>query len=657
MESVVSRPATGWPGTLRRLRPDAVRTWALVATVVLYLSVDGGGYDLVVRSQVAIVVWWIVLVGAAWGLLPAGRWTRTAWIAAALFGSFVVWTALAATWSMSSERSLEELSRVACYFGLLLLGISIHRDRERAVRHTVNAVAAAVVVVACLALASRLRPDLFASADQTASFLPGTEGRLGWPLNYWNALAALLAIGLPLLLAIATSARTLVAQAGAAAAIPVVTLCSYLTFSRGGAVAAGAGLLAFFVLSPERVGKLATALVTAVGSGVLIMAAVHRPAIEHGLTNAAARHQGNTLLIAILLVCAGVALAQTGVGLAARHGTPPRWLTVTPRRAGALLLAAIAACLLVALLAGAPARISHAWQDFKHPSAAALHKDSIARFGTISGNGRYDYWKVAINATGGRLLGGSGAGTFQLLWTPRAPYYSYVQNAHSLYVETLAETGLVGVALLASFFAVVLGAAIRLAMRSRYESRVRVAGVAGALIAFYVAAASDWIWQVPALPAAFMLLAAASLAPRSRAGSQPAGSASLRMRLGTIAIAIASLVAIAIPLATVSSVRESQAAVAGGDPARALADARAAVRLEPSAASPQIQLALVLELRGDVAHALAAARTATVDEPANWSAWLIVSRLEAEAGHPAAAVTAYRRSRSLNPRSPLFNHD
>jgi hypothetical protein len=422
-------------------------------------------------------------------------------------------------------------------------------------------------------------------------------------------------------------------------------------------VAAGAGLLAFFVLSPERVGKLATALVTAVGSGVLIMAAVHRPAIEHGLTNAAARHQGNTLLIAILLVCAGVALAQTGVGLAARHGTPPRWLTVTPRRAGALLLAAVAACLLVALLAGAPARISHAWQDFKHPRAAALHKDSIARFGTISGNGRYDYWKVAINATGGRLLGGSGAGTFQLLWTPRAPYYSYVQNAHSLYVETLAETGLVGVALLASFFAVVLGAAIRLAMRSRYESRVRVAGVAGALIAFYVAAASDWIWQVPALPAAFMLLAAALLAPRSRAGSQPAGSASLRMRLGTIAIAIASLVAIAIPLATVSSVRESQAAVAGGDPARALADARAAVRLEPGAASPQIQLALVLELRGDVAHALAAARTATVDEPANWSAWLIVSRLEAEAGHPAAAVTAYRRSRSLNPRSPLFNHD
>src|ERR1700758_4108029 len=130
MESVVSRPAAWWPGSLRRFDRDAVRTWALAGTVVLYLAVDGGGYDLVVRSQVAIVVWWVVLIGAAWGLLPAGRWTRVAWVTLAVFGGFLVWTGLAATWSQSSDRSVQELSRVACYFGILLLGISIHRDRE-----------------------------------------------------------------------------------------------------------------------------------------------------------------------------------------------------------------------------------------------------------------------------------------------------------------------------------------------------------------------------------------------------------------------------------------------------------------------------------------------------------------------------------------------
>jgi O-Antigen ligase len=654
MESVV-RPSVAWrPWTLPRFDPEAVSAWALAGTVVLYLSVDGGGYDLVVRSQVAIVVWWIVLVGAAWGLLPLTRWTRAAWLALGLFGGFVAWTALATTWSLSSERTLDELSRVACYLGLLLLGISIHRERGRAVRHTIHAVAAAIALVACLALASRVRPDLFGAAHQTASYLPGTEGRLGWPLNYWNALAALLALGLPLLLSIATSARTLPAQAAAAAAISIVTLCSYLTFSRGGAVAAGVGLLAFFAFSPERLAKLATAVVTAAGGAVLILAAEHRPALEQGLSSAAARHQGDTLLVAVIVVCAGVALAQTGVGLAVRHGTPARWLRFTPDRARAMVLAAVAAGIVVALLAGAPSRISHAWQEFKHPNATALRADSIARFGTASGNGRYDYWKVAVDATRGHVLGGSGAGTYQLLWSPRAPYFSYVQNAHSLYVETLAETGGVGLALLVSFVLVVLGAAVRLWQRSRYEARVRAAGVTGALIAFLVAASSDWIWQVPALPAAFLLLAAAVLAPGSPGPRTLARGLSRSVRLGAAALAVASLVAIAVPLATVSKVRESQAAVVSGDPARALADARAAARLNPGAASAEVQLALVLELQRDIPGALAAAQRAANDEPSNWSTWLVVSRLQAEAGRPAPSLAAYQRSRALNPRSPVF---
>ena len=651
MEAVASRSAPWWPEAVRRVEPDAVRTWALTGTIVLYLAIDGGGYDQVVWSQVAIVVWWIVLVGAAWGLLPAGRWTRAAWITMGLFTGFVAWSALGTTWSLSSENSLQELSRVTCYLGVLLLCISIHRDRARAVKHTVDALAAAVVVVACLALASRLRPDLFPAAYQTSSFLPGTAGRLGWPLNYWNALAALMALGVPLLLSVATSARTLWAQAAAAAAIPIVTLCGYLTFSRGGAISAAAGLLAFLLLSSERVGKVATVVVSAAGAAALILAAVRRGAIEQGLTNPAAHHQGDTLLVAVLLVCVGVALAQTGVGLAVRHGTPPRWLTPAPGRAWALLVGGVAVCVVVALLAGAPTRIGHAWQDFKHAGAPALHQDSLARFGSASGNGRYDYWKVAIDATGGHLLGGSGPGTFQLLWDPRAPYFSSVENAHSLYVETLAETGIVGLVLLGSFFVLVLWAAVKLSRRSRYEARVRAAGLTGALIAFVVGAAGDWLWQVPALPAAFLLLSAAVLAPVRPTAPRRAPAA---VRVGAIAVAIASLVAIAIPLATVNTVRASQAAVLSGNSTLALADARTGARLEPDAVSPQIQLALVLELKGDVPDALAAAQTAATNEPTDWSTWLIVSRLEAEAGHPAASVAAYLRSRALNPQSPLF---
>jgi hypothetical protein len=667
MEPVATHSATLWPRSLKRtVDGSALGIWALTGGLVLYLALDGGGYDIVVRSQVGVVTWWIVLVGAAWGVLPAGRLTRGACTALAVFGAFVVWTALASTWSLSAERSLEELSRVSVYLGVLVLAVGMFRDRERAVRHSVNAIAAAVVAVAALALLSRLFPTSFPAAQTTAAFLPGTGQRLGWPLNYWNALAAMVALGLPLLLSIATSARTLRAQAAAAAGIPVLALCGYLTFSRGGAIASTVALVAFLALAPERFPKIATLLVAAAGSVALIAGAVHRSAIAHGLTTHATDHQGAQLLVGIVLVCAGVALAQAGIGLAVRHGTAPRVLQISRRRAQTLLGGGIVVAVVVALAAGAPSQLSHAWQNFKHSQSATLSQDTLARFGNASGNGRYDYWKVALNATGGRLLGGSGPGTYQLIWAPRAPFYSPVINAHSLYIETLAEDGLVGLALLAGFFVLVIGATVRLVMRTQHEARARAAGAAAAMIAFAVSAIADWVWQMPVLPAAFLLLAAAVLAPAVRGGPRarltaetaPVSSAAPRLRLalrvGFVVAGLASLVAIGIPLATTSAVRQSQAAASAGNTTLALADARTAAKVDPSAASAQLQTALVLELRRDYAGALAAARKATADEPANWSAWLVASRLEAESGNARASVSDYRRARSLNPRSPLF---
>jgi O-antigen ligase len=558
---------------------------------------------------------------------------------------------------------------VACYLGVLLLALTIHRDRERAARQSVNALGAAVVVVAALALTSRLVPSSFPAAHTTAEFLGGAQARLSWPLNYWNGLAALVALGLPLLLSIATSARTLLAQAAAAAAIPLVALCGYLTFSRGGAVASVIAVLAFLALAPDRFPKLATMFVSAAGSAILIAGAVHRSAIEQGLTNHAASVQGKQLLFAIVLVCGAVALAQVGIGLASRHGMLPRLLRGSRRHAPALLAGGIAVALVAGLAVGAPSRLSHAWRDFKHPISVAQNAHDLGtRFGTLGGNNRYDYWKVAVQATGGHVLGGSGPGTFQLLWEPRAPFSSYVVNAHSLYVETLAELGVVGLALLAGFLLFVLWAAARAVASSQHEARARAAGVAAALLAFMVSAIVDWVWQLPVLPAAFLLLAAAVLAPAPRRTSvrelggdtapASAGAGSGRgrvlVRSGLIVTGLACLVAIGIPLATASKVRQSQAAIAVGKASVALSDAQTAARLEPGAASPQLQIALVDELQHNLPPALTAARKATRDEPQNWSGWLILSRLEAESGHAKASISAYERARSLNPRSPLF---
>src|SRR5205823_94943 len=160
--------------------------------------------------------------------------------------------------------------------------------------------------------------------------------------------------------------------------------------------------------------------------------------------------------------------------------TLPRILRIPRREAQILLGAGIAAAIVAALAAGVPSRLSHAWHDFKH-SSGSITAEVGTRLGSFNGNGRYEYWQVAVRATSDRRLKGSGPGTFQLLWLPRATKTGgYVINAHSLYVETLADAGVVGLALLIGFLFVVVGTGISAVIRSRHDDRARAAGATAA---------------------------------------------------------------------------------------------------------------------------------------------------------------------------------
>jgi O-antigen ligase/polysaccharide polymerase Wzy-like membrane protein len=501
--------------------------------------------------------------------------------------------------------------------------------------------------------------------------LPSTRGRLAWPLNYWNGLAALMALGLPALLGLACSARKLVIRAAAAGAAPLLVLCSYLTFSRGGAIAGGFAVIAFILLSRERLFKLVTGLSIGASSTVLIAGAVHRSAIENGLTNARAQSQGRELLIAVVLVCLGTALAQAGIALAERHATLPRWTNLRPVHVRTATAGAVIVAIAIAVAAGGPSWLSHRWEDFKRPVAAGLGKHQLGRYGVASGNGRYQLWQVAVHAAEERLGAGWGPGTYALIYPPRAPFYDPVQNAHSLYLETFAEEGIPGLVLLVVFLGTILVGAVTAVVKARHESRTQAAAAAAACLAFLISAAVDWVWQLPVLPCAFLLLGAATLVPaRPRtivrsdvsgadgATSSPRGPitswAHILRRASLALVALGCLFVIGLPLAETSALRASQAAAGAGATATALADAETAARLEPGAAIPQLQLALVLEKQDRLSAAVSYARRATADEPLSWSNWVVLSRLQAEDGHARLAVQAFRRARSLNPTSPLF---
>ena len=271
-----------------RLGPILAST-VLPFVLIVYLALEGGGYDVVVRSEVGVAVWWIVLLGALVGVLPVRPLGRAEQVGLALLFAFAVWTALGISWSESSERSVEEVGRVLTFLGVLALSLSA-QDRE-ALRRTVRAVGSAIALVGVLALLSRLEPSWFPESE-VGSFLPSVGSRLAYPLNYWNGLAALMALGIPLVLVLAVESRRLLTQALWTAALPVMALTAYYTLSRGGAVEIAVALAVLLALHPRRLEVLPTLTLGAAGAALAIAAATQRSALEDNLQNATRRAAG-----------------------------------------------------------------------------------------------------------------------------------------------------------------------------------------------------------------------------------------------------------------------------------------------------------------------------------------------------------------------------
>lgn len=647
----------------------SVGAWTLGFALPLYLAMRGGGYETVLRDQVGIALWWILLVGVLVGALPAARPSRAQLVALVALVAFAAWTGIGAFWSQSSGRTVEELSRLSCYAAVLALGIATVRAGTRTA--LVGGVACAIGVVSVLALLSRLHPAWF-PANETAAFLTGSQSRLNYPLNYWNGLAAMTAIGVPLLAHFAVAARRIALRMLCGAALPAMAAVIYLTFSRGGWIELGIAAAVLIAFSGERLWRVLSLAVAGAG-GALLIAAIHeRPAVDHNLLNTAASHHGGDQLIVVaLVVCAGVALLVGALALLQRHvqaarsmASTPSGLLRQPRTMGALALGLACVLLVGFLAAGGPHALSHAWETFKNPTVnmSVSQRNSEGRLLALSGEGRYQYWVSALHAFQSNPLTGIGAGTFQFWWAAHGSIYSYVVNAHSLYFETLGETGAIGLALLL----VLLGAALLQTLRRTRlgppAARSRQAAIGASLAAFVLACAVDWVWQIPALPATALLLAAAGMA-RGPAGRYLAidetaidepPTHSVRAKLAWVALAALGAAAIAVPMGSAVSLRTSQAQANAGRLGGALASARSAHGWEPYAAEPALQQALVLEQAHRLQDASAQASRATGAAPTDWRAWLVRSRIEAERGAARAALSAWQRARSLDPHDPLF---
>jgi O-antigen ligase len=271
--------------------------------------------------------------------------------------------------------------------------------------------------------------------------------------------------------------------------------------------ALGAGLVVLLAVAPTWSQLRSIALVLAVATVPAIVAGLMPGVVNFDATESAREVQGFVLIgVLALAMLAGGAVAAWGCR-AERTGAVRVARLPLPRRAGLIAAA------LVVLAAGAfVASAAKERRESTAPTGATAQ-----RFGSLQSN-RYQYWRVAVRVFADHPLRGTGTAGFRVEWLRRRTIGEQAKDAHSLYLETAAELGLVGLALLATVLAGVALAARR-ALRLAPET---AAGPVAVVVLWAFHAGIDWDWEMPTVTLIGLAFAAALLALAEGApGSEP----------------------------------------------------------------------------------------------------------------------------------------
>lgn len=590
-------------------------------------------------------------MSVAFGIVELGQMTRPAKVIAGLLAALCLWTLLSVVWAPSAENAFNEFNRVSLFLAVFLL-ISL-AARYGKVDRWVDGLTLAIVAIALVALTSRLFPGLFPDRGIFA-FLPKSAIRLNFPLGYWNGLATLTALGIPLALRVAIGGRNSIVRGIALASLPVVASVIYLASSRGGALTAFVGVVVFFALSEHRWSIGAALVVGGLGSaGAIAVLRMRHQLVDGPLGTGLVERQGRAAAFLILLVCALTAAVYALGSRYLRDRIRPS------RRLGQTLVASIALLLIVGVIASHPIR---RFEQFKRPAQANTVGQGYStseHFLSGSGNGRWQMWSAALDQWQQHPLVGNGAGSYAEWWTRHGSIAISVKDAHSLYLETLGELGLVGFLLLAPIFAIGAFVSGRRCLRAG-DGRVTLAALTAAFGAYTVEVAIDWMWELTVVSIvawAILALALSSLKPVEQNRKPKTERRSLRLLrergplVATVVVAWLLIAAQTIPLLAQTEIERSQAAVTRGDAAAAENAAMKARRIQPWAASPALQLALVMEQEGKLAQASAWIREAIKHNKTNWSLWLVSTRIDVKQGEIGKAKQSLSRAIELNPRS------
>ncbi|MGH2958895.1 MAG: O-antigen ligase family protein, partial [Solirubrobacterales bacterium] len=318
--------------------------------------------------------------------------------------------------------------------------------------------------------------------------------RINYPFGYWNAVGCWSAMTITLCLAYAGHARSGVVRGLALAAVPMCSIGLYLALSRAGLGGAILGAIVVVALAEWRWLTFIQTGLAAAGSFVVVLAVRQHPEIVK-----ATGTDGAWSIVTVLLVVSLALGLFAWLGGRARLGERLRLDESVGRGLGA-------AVAVVAVLAGVVLAFAfggRAYDQFTGRDAILAPTNSEARLAQLNGN-RHNVWDSAWDGFTANPVVGIGPGSFEFWWSRTGANSEFVRDAHNIFLEALAETGIVGLLILVAFLSGLLLAAWR-ARAGLSGERDGALGIQSGLIAvfavFVAQAAVDWMWESTAIAA------------------------------------------------------------------------------------------------------------------------------------------------------------
>jgi O-antigen ligase len=636
--------------------------------VILYAAFAHGAVSRPEETRVEVAVAALAGLGAfAWLWLGTIRlkMTRLALAGVSLLAAFAVWSGLSILWSVAPDQSWIEFNRVVTYTLVVCLGAAIGVSLRRGIELLASGFVVVAILVTLYALGQKLFPGLHVPGlftfDQT-----GPLGRLQEPLGYWNALALFVALGAPAALALAVAKeRTPRARLSSALALQLMLTTIPFTYSRGGLGALAVALAIGVGLSADWLRSLGWLVLAVLSSLPAILIGLLVPQLSGNNLSLGTREWAGAILAGVVLASLAVhaliarRLLRADARIRAAEQRLPRL-----RRLALMGAAVILVCVLIGLsLAprGLTGTVSELWHGFTTTHVTSNVNPS--RLLSAASENRWVWWKEAAGAFSARPWLGWGAGSFPVVHLLYRQDMLPVQQPHSLPLQFLAETGIVGGVLGLGALLILVLAGVR-SVRQRREGRERLlaAGLLAAIVAYLVHCCYDWDWNIPGLSLPTFLFLGVLAAPvaggerlprlRAHAGHEPGRPP----RPASLALATLWLCAFALSVLVPQIASDGASAAliqaSGRTPAsleQAQASAAQATQLDPLSDQGLLVESSIAARRHELRRAVVDLRQAVTRNPSDGAAWRLLATVEYLAGNLGAAAQADQEALDLDP--------